>query len=382
MHAKGPEMWSDPRVTVRPTTGAGLALDHAWRTRRSLLENHFRRRRAVRIKRCDPSRAAYMARVEGDRARDDRIGHRDKPCRLCLADRRRSRRCGSHDSPTMTARSCSSSTSLRRDLPAERARLLVEQVELRRRAAEKFGDRAAADVLHPRALEQATDLWIARYKADAARRGRRSGDWRLLLRHRRRPARAGRARPATGWDVRRSRAFWRTQICERPPPCSCGDVTNCSRPSAGEAGTSTPTAARPAGARRPSADYSPGPELIDRWLSPIARGAVKLAPAAEAPAAWADRRRARMDHARPRVPAASRVVRSAGNGRGRRRATVVRRDGRVATLVGDPDVPCEPTDEPGALSLRSRSRRVGRRFVGSLAGRARTGRRWAPAELI
>jgi hypothetical protein len=53
---------------------------------------------------------------------------------------------------------------LRRSLSAERTHLVLELVELRRRAADKF---AAADRMFftRRALEQATDEWIARYKA-------------------------------------------------------------------------------------------------------------------------------------------------------------------------------------------------------------------------
>ena len=53
---------------------------------------------------------------------------------------------------------------LRRELPRERVHLILQQVELRRRAREKF---SRADVLFftRRGLEQATDEWIAGYKA-------------------------------------------------------------------------------------------------------------------------------------------------------------------------------------------------------------------------
>jgi THUMP domain-like len=55
-------------------------------------------------------------------------------------------------------------TSLRKNLSAERAHLVLEQAQLRRKANEKF---AAADRMFftPRGLEQATDAWIAQYKA-------------------------------------------------------------------------------------------------------------------------------------------------------------------------------------------------------------------------
>lgn len=53
---------------------------------------------------------------------------------------------------------------LRRELPRERVHLILQQVELRLRAREKF---SRADVLFftRRGLEQATDEWIAGYKA-------------------------------------------------------------------------------------------------------------------------------------------------------------------------------------------------------------------------
>lgn len=53
---------------------------------------------------------------------------------------------------------------LRRDLSAAKTHLVLEQVELRRRAAIKFP--AAGQMFFTRkGLEQATDLWLARYKA-------------------------------------------------------------------------------------------------------------------------------------------------------------------------------------------------------------------------
>src|SRR3954467_13456996 len=54
---------------------------------------------------------------------------------------------------------------LRRELSAERARLVVEQVELRRRAASKFCEPASQMFFTPVHLEQATDICLAGYKA-------------------------------------------------------------------------------------------------------------------------------------------------------------------------------------------------------------------------
>lgn len=55
-------------------------------------------------------------------------------------------------------------TKLRRELSANRTHMLLEQAELRRRAAAKF-TRASQMLFTARGLEQATDEWIARYKA-------------------------------------------------------------------------------------------------------------------------------------------------------------------------------------------------------------------------
>lgn len=54
--------------------------------------------------------------------------------------------------------------SLRRDLPAARAGLVVEQTLLRRRAAEKF-PWAGTMLFTRKGLEQATDAWVGCYKA-------------------------------------------------------------------------------------------------------------------------------------------------------------------------------------------------------------------------
>jgi hypothetical protein len=62
---------------------------------------------------------------------------------------------------------------LRKDLTAEQVHLVLEQVDLRRRA-EVF--RSRTDFITAKALEQATDEWVAAYRpafaAGAARRSR------------------------------------------------------------------------------------------------------------------------------------------------------------------------------------------------------------------
>ena len=55
-------------------------------------------------------------------------------------------------------------TKLRRELSASRTHLVLEQVDLRRRAREKFAD-SERMFFARKALEQATDQWVASYKA-------------------------------------------------------------------------------------------------------------------------------------------------------------------------------------------------------------------------
>jgi len=64
-----------------------------------------------------------------------------------------------HNGPTLKL-----ADRLRKDLSAERARLVVQQAELRQRAGEKF-DNADRMFFTPIGLEQSTDQWIAGYKA-------------------------------------------------------------------------------------------------------------------------------------------------------------------------------------------------------------------------
>ena len=84
---------------------------------------------------------------------------------------------------------------LRQSLSAAQARLVLEQVELRRRAVEKFPN-SARMFFTRKGLEQATDSWVAAYKA--ARFPAGAAVDRSLLRHRRRPAGAGLPRADRG----------------------------------------------------------------------------------------------------------------------------------------------------------------------------------------
>jgi hypothetical protein len=237
--------------------------------------------------------------------------------------------------------------SLRRELPVERARLVVEQVELRRRAAEKFGERAARMFFTRVLLEQATDLWIARYKAQRLAAGGAAalGDYccgaggDLLA-----MAELG---PATGWDRSEVACLLAATNLRGAAAVCCGDVEQCT-PANNEAWHLDPDR-RPVGRRSTAVDhYSPGPELVERWRNANPCGAVKLAPAADAPASWqADAELewiTRDRECRQQVAWFGPLTADAG----RRRATLLRPDGAPATLLGEADLPCEPADDPGA----------------------------------
>lgn len=239
---------------------------------------------------------------------------------------------------------------LRRELSAERARLVVEQVDLRRRAAAKFGDLATRMFFTRTLLEQATDLWTARYKAQRlAAFGAASlcdyccgagGDLLAL-------AERG---PAVGWDQSDIACLLAEANLRGAAAVAIqrGDVEQC-MPDEGEAWHLDPDR-RPTGRRSTAVEkYSPGPALIDRWRQVHSRGAVKLAPAAEAPDSWhADAEIEWITHdrqCRQQVAWFSPIPAAAG----RRRATLVRPNEAPATLIGMPSLPCEPAPQPGTF---------------------------------
>ncbi len=258
--------------------------------------------------------------------------------------------------------------ALRRELSVDRARLLVEQVALRRRAGEKFGDAAAKMFFTRVLLEQATDAWIARYKAQrfAAAGASAIGDFccgvggdLLAL------AECG---SATGWDLSDTACLLARTNLRGRAAIHCGNVEQCT-PESGEAWHLDPDR-RAAGRRTSAVDaYSPGPELIERWLRANPCGGVKLAPATDAPASWqagAELEWITRDRACRQQVA---WFGSLATASGRRRATVVDRDGGHATLVGAADEVCLPTDEPGQFIFDPDPSALAAGLLGALAAR-------------
>ncbi|HMO83539.1 MAG TPA: hypothetical protein PKC18_01325 [Lacipirellulaceae bacterium] len=223
--------------------------------------------------------------------------------------------------------------ALRRDLSTDRARLVVEQTELRDRAAEKFGDCAGQMYFTPVLLEQATDRWVAEYKASrfSAAGGRGvldgccglGGDLRSLAR------RGG----AVGVDRSPAACLLAGANAGAGAVVQCADVESI-RPDAGQLWHMDPD--RRASGRRTTqvVHYAPGLDVIDRWRQASPDGAVKLAPAAAAPAVWHDEAErewtTRDRQCRQQVAWFGALATSPG----RCRATLVRRDGYVATFAG------------------------------------------------
>jgi len=239
----------------------------------------------------------------------------------------------------------SAAARLRRKLSAARVHLLLEQAELRERAVAKF-ERAAEMFFTRLGLEQATDQWVAAYKA------RRFADL------------VSETRPVAdlccgiGGDLLALAAERPTTGVDRDPIAACFAAAN-----ARVAGVSDHVSLetseidrleagvfaawhidpdrRPSGNRTTALEWSsPSADAVERLLVASPNAAVKLAPAADAPAGWAGRcelewigrdRQCRQlvawHGALARVP-------------GRRRATLLSQDGSLMrTVVGVPNQP-------------------------------------------
>jgi hypothetical protein len=182
---------------------------------------------------------------------------------------------------------------LRRQFSVVRAHLLLEQADLRRRAAAKF-THADSMFFTSLGLEQATDEWIARYKATRF---------------------AGRGPIADlccgiGGDLLGLAEQASTVGVDRDPIATCFASANAQATLAPTAAANVSLAIgeadtfaiahfaawhldpdrRPQGNRTTSLEWScPDQTTVDRFIAEVPHAAIKLAPAAEVPADWADR---------------------------------------------------------------------------------------------
>ncbi len=262
---------------------------------------------------------------------------------------------------------------LRKYLSAERARLVIEQIELRRKAAGKFS-RADQMFFTPVGLEQATDEWVAAYKADRFN---------------------GLASPLAdlccgiGGDLLSLAALGPTTGVDRDPVAGLFAEANLAAVAGGAPIKSSRIQVcdvesfdlaefsachldpdrRPGGRRTTRvAAHDPPPEIIDRLLTNCQNVAIKLAPAAALPEGWADR--AELEWISRQRECRQLVAWFGGLADmiGKRRATILNAEGgRRRTLTGQPDVEIPIATRVGRYVFEPDPAVLAARLTGALA---------------
>ncbi|MEX0678432.1 MAG: hypothetical protein WD063_15235 [Pirellulales bacterium] len=239
---------------------------------------------------------------------------------------------------------------LRARLPPSRASLVLKQIELRRRAREKF---TAADSMFftARGLEQATDEVVALYKAARMPPGKRvfdlcagiGGDLVALARH---CETIGTDRDPVCATIAAANARALLEPA-RQPKITLGEAAEADL--AGCHAWHIDPDRRPRGKRTTRVDlHDPATAVIDGLLAQNPHAAVKLAPAAELPDHWTEQAElewiGRARGCRQLVAWFGTLAQEAG----RRRATILGPSAeQVRTLVGraDQNVPVAPRIE-------------------------------------
>lgn len=269
--------------------------------------------------------------------------------------------------------------ALRRELPIERARLLVEQAELRRRAAVKFGDAATRMFFAPTLLEQATDAGIARYKASrftAAAPGRRINDYCCGLGGDLMALAA--VAPCVGWDRSETACLLANANLQATGGSANGSEARCA-----DVATLTPAPDEPwhvdpdrraSGTRSTQMSLqSPGPETIERWLSSSTDGAVKLAPATDPPTSWQQTAELEWITSQRECRQLVAWFGKLATAPGQRRATRIDSAAgesvslAAATFVGEVDRPCDAASAPGRYVFDLDPSVIAARLLGAFA---------------
>ncbi len=230
---------------------------------------------------------------------------------------------------------------LREALSANRVHLILEQVQLREKAREKF-PQADRMFFTPLGLQQATDAWIAAYKACRFARGEPVADLccgiggDLMALAARGPVQGVDRDPASAILVEAN-----VRSAQANAVVSVADVAKVSLSEV--AAWHIDPDRRPGGRRTTKVDlHEPGPEVLAGLLAACPHAAIKLAPAAtfdepwwaDAELEWISRDR----ECRQLVAWFGRLARSSG----RRSATIVRssESTTAATFVGEENVSC------------------------------------------
>jgi hypothetical protein len=262
---------------------------------------------------------------------------------------------------------------LRRDWPPERARLILEQLDLRRRATEKFPD--AGRMFFTRlGLEQATDAWIAHYKAARFPAGRPLADLccgiggDLLALAQRGPVR-GIDRDAVAAVCAKANlgAVGCAEVTIQTKHIEATDLNNV-------AAWHIDPDRRPSGRRTTkTALADPAPEVLAQLLNVSPSAAIKLAPAAdlaepwwaEAELEWISRAR----QCRQLVAWFGQLAQQPGH----RRATILRageashEDQVAATFVGQPLIECSIASQVGRYVFEPDAAILAAKLEGALA---------------
>ncbi len=259
---------------------------------------------------------------------------------------------------------------LRKQVSASRAHLVLELVELRQRGAVKF-DEAKRLFFTPRALEQASDQWIADYKAQRFPVNALvadlccgiGGDLFSLARH----------APTVGVDLDPVHALLAEANCQALGLQTCrAEVTDAAtfdlRPCA--AWHIDPDR-RPSGQRTTHVDYAvPPASRIDQLLRQLPHAALKTAPAADLPPSW--KANAERQWIGSRRECKQQVVWFGELARhpGQHTAAVVNHRKRCSDLlVGQPFVPIEPAPSLGRYLFEPHAAVLAAQLTGALAAK-------------
>jgi hypothetical protein len=289
-------------------------------------------------------------------------------------------------------------TRLRQKLPQPRVHLLLEQLELRGKAREKFSQPERM-FFSPLALEQATDQWVASYKASRFSPDQLAADLccgiggDLLALAQRGPVWAVDRNPiavilsqANQKAILRSDAAEDSEglisnVAERGVKFDVMDVADAASSMDGVAAWHIDPDRRPTGKRTTKVElHDPGPAVLARLLSICPHAAIKLAPAADLIEPWwTDAELEWISRSRQ----CRQLVAWFGNlaqHPGRRRATVIRpatskdenqpsgdRPTVAATLIGQPNLECPLAPKIGRYVLEPDAAVLAAKLEGDLA---------------
>lgn len=263
-------------------------------------------------------------------------------------------------------------TQLRKDLSPERARLVVEQAQLRGKASKKFS-RADQMFFTALGLEQATDEWVADYKAGRFAANSNSiadlccsigGD--LLGLAKRGPTTGVDRDPVAALLSAANLAACGGGAASKPPVC-VADVGSFDV-RAFSAWHLDPDR-RPTGRRTTRvAAHDPPPETIECLLTACPNGAIKLAPAAVLPDRWAERAELEWISRRRECRQLVAWFGELAQRPGQRRATVLDPRGRPRrSLIGESDIPIPIAPQIGRYVLDPDSAVLAAGLTGALA---------------